>query len=82
MREFHLLSYTTYKLVVAYAFTMAGRRYTNLPFYGSTNPEEFLDWQEKMKIELEVQGFPESKKITRAILEFEDYALDWWKQYP
>ena len=74
--------YSTYKLVVAYALTMADRRYTNLPFYGSTDPEEFLDWQEKMKIELEVQGFPESKKITRAILEFEDYALDWWKQYP
>jgi len=43
---------------------MAARRYTNLPFYGSTDPEEFLDWQEKMEIELEVQGFPESKKIT------------------
>ena len=61
---------------------MADRRYTNLPFYGSTDPKEFLDWQEKKKIELEVQGFSESKKITRAILEFEDYALDWWKQYP
>ena len=74
--------HSTYKLVVAYVLTMADRRYTNLPFYGSTDPEEFLDWQEKMKIKLEVQGFPESKKITRAILEFEDYALDWWKQYP
>ena len=61
---------------------MAARRYTNLPFYRSTDPEEFLEWQEQMEIELEVQGFPESKKITRAILEFEDYALDWWKQYP
>ena len=61
---------------------MAGRRYTNLPFYGSTDPEEFLELQEKMEIELEVEGFSESKKITRAILEFEDYALDWWKQYP
>ena len=35
-----------------------------------------------MEIELEVQGFLESKKIQRAVLEFEDYALDWWKQYP
>jgi len=61
---------------------MAGRRYTNLPFYGSTDPEEFLELQEKMEIELEGQGFSESKKITRAILEFEDYVLDWWKQYP
>ena len=35
-----------------------------------------------MEIELEVQDFPEAKKISRAVLEFEDYALDWWKQYP
>ena len=61
---------------------MAGRRYTNLPFYGITDPEEFLEWQEQMEIELEVQGFSESKKITRAVLEFDDYGLDWWKQYP
>ena len=74
--------HSTYKLVVAYVLIMADRRYTNLPFYGSTDPEEFLEWQEKMEIELEVQGFSESKKITRAVLEFEDYVLDWWKQYP
>jgi len=61
---------------------MTGRRYTKLPFYGSTDPEEFLDWQEQMEIELEVQEFSETKKISRAILEFEDYALDGWKQYP
>ena len=61
---------------------MTGQRYTKLPFYGSTDPEEFLDWQEQMEIELEVQEFSETKKISRAILEFEDYALDWWKQYP
>ena len=55
--EFHILSYTTYKLVVAYALTMAGRRYTNLPFYRSTDPEEFLEWQEQMEIELEFGVF-------------------------
>jgi len=55
---------------------MTGRRYTKLPFYGSTDLEEFLDWQEQMEIELEVQEFSETKKISRAILEFEDYALD------
>jgi hypothetical protein len=60
---------------------MTGRRYTDLPFYGSTDPEEFLDWQEKMEIECEVLDFSEAKKISRAVLAFEDYALDWWKQY-
>ena len=35
-----------------------------------------------MEIEFEVQEFSGTKKISRAILEFEDYALDWWKQYP
>jgi hypothetical protein len=43
---------------------MTSRRYTDLPFYGSTDPEEFLDWQEHMEIELEVQEFSESKKIS------------------
>jgi hypothetical protein len=35
-----------------------------------------------MEYEIELQNFPEAKKISRAILEFEDYACDWWKQYP
>ena len=35
-----------------------------------------------MEIKLEVQGFLETKKISRVVLELEDYALDWWKQYP
>jgi hypothetical protein len=61
---------------------MAGRVYTRLPFYGSVDLEEFLDWHEQMEYELELQNFPEAKKISRAILEFEDYACDWWKQYP
>jgi len=43
---------------------MTSQRYTKLPFYGSTNPEEFLDWQEQMEIELEVQEFSETKKIS------------------
>jgi hypothetical protein len=47
---------------------MTGRRYTNLLFYGSTDPEEFQD-------------FSKTKKTSRVVLEFEDYALDWWKQY-
>jgi hypothetical protein len=61
---------------------MTGRRYTNLPFYGSNDPEEFLVWAEEMEIELEVQDFSEAKEISRVVLEFEDYAHDWWKQYP
>jgi hypothetical protein len=56
--------------------------YTRLPFYGSTNPEEFLDWKEQMEYELELQDFPEAKKVSRAALEFEDYAHEWWKKYP
>ena len=48
---------------------MTVQRYTNLQFYGSTDPEEF-------------QEFSKTKKISRVVLEFEDYALDWWKQYP
>jgi hypothetical protein len=61
---------------------MTGQRYTNLPFYGSTDPEEFLDWQEQMEIELEVQDFSEAKKISRDVLESEYYVIDRWKHYP
>jgi hypothetical protein len=55
--------------------------YTRLPFYGSTNPEEFLDWKEQMVYELELQDFPKVKKVSQVVLEFEDYAHEWWKKY-
>jgi hypothetical protein len=56
--------------------------YTRLPFYGSTNLEEFLDWKEQMEYELELQDFSEANKVSRAALEFEDYAHEWCKKYP
>jgi hypothetical protein len=61
---------------------MVGRLYTRLPFYESVDLEEFLDWQKQMEYELELQDFPEAKKVSRAALEFEDYAHEWWKKYP
>jgi hypothetical protein len=42
---------------------MAGRVYTRLPFYGSVDPNEFLDWKEQMEYELELQDFLEAKKV-------------------
>jgi hypothetical protein len=35
-----------------------------------------------MEIEVGVQDFSEAKKISQVVFEFEDYAHDWWKQYP
>jgi hypothetical protein len=61
---------------------MTGRKHTRLPFYGSTNPEEFLDWMEQIEYELELQDFLEANKVSRAALEFEDYAHEWWKKHP
>jgi hypothetical protein len=61
---------------------MKGQMYTRLPFYRSTNLKEFLDWKEQMEYELELQDFPEAKKVSQAALEFEDYAHEWWKKYP
>uniref|UniRef100_K3ZMU2 Retrotransposon gag domain-containing protein n=1 Tax=Setaria italica TaxID=4555 RepID=K3ZMU2_SETIT len=43
-----------------------GRMYTKLPFYGSIDSEEFLDWEEQMEHELELQDFPKAKKVSRA----------------
>ena len=31
--------------------------YTKIPFYGSTDSEEFLDWEEQIEYELELQDF-------------------------
>ena len=62
--------------VFAQKLTMAGWKYIKLPFYGSTNPEEFLDWKDQMEYELEMQDFLKAKKVSRAVLEFEDYAWD------
>ena len=42
---------------------MAGREYVELPFYGSADPEEFLEWVQFM--DLELRKFPESKRMLR-----------------
>uniref|UniRef100_A0A0A8YX78 Uncharacterized protein n=1 Tax=Arundo donax TaxID=35708 RepID=A0A0A8YX78_ARUDO len=62
---------------------MEGPRYTKLLFYGSTDLEEYLEWEEQMEYAFELQEFSEAKKVLCAALElFEDYASNWWKQYP
>jgi hypothetical protein len=35
-----------------------------------------------MEYELELQDFPKANKVSRVVLEFEDYAHEWWKKYP
>lgn len=55
---------------------MTGQRYIQLPFYGSIDPEEFLNVQEQMKTKFKLQDFPEDKKISRDVLEFKDYACE------
>ena len=56
---------------------MAGHEYVELPFYGSDDPEEYLEWVQNM--ELELKKFSETKQVLRATLEFDEYASKWWK---
>ena len=63
--------------IVAQTLTMTGQRYIQLPFYGSIDPEEFLNGQEQMKTKFKLQDFSEDKKISRDVLEFKDYACEY-----
>ena len=60
---------------------MADREYTYLPFYGSNDPEEYLEWVQDMEFELASQKFEsEAKEVRVATFFFEDYASSWWRQ--
>ena len=58
---------------------MPGHEYVELPFYGSDDPEEYLEWVKYM--ELELKKFPKTKQVLRATMEFEEYASKWSKRH-
>lgn len=61
---------------------MTGHEYVELPFYGSANPEEYLQWVQHMELELQSKKLTKAKEVARATMEFEEYAYDWWKHHP
>lgn len=77
LRDTHIPTYIFFALLL----TMADREYTYLPFYGSNDPEEYLEWVQDMELELEPQKFEsEAKEVRVATMFFKDYASSWWQQ--
>ena len=49
------------------------------PFRGTSSPEEYLEWVQKVERVFDWHEYPEAKKCKVAALEFTDYALLWWE---
>jgi hypothetical protein len=57
----------------------SGLKLKILPFTGSSLPEEFLEWIQKVEKVFEWYEYSEEKKCKVVALEFTDYALLWWE---
>jgi hypothetical protein len=53
-------------------------KFTMPKFVGSTNVEEYLNWELKVGKLWRMHEYTEDKKIKLASSEFDDYALIWW----
>ena len=50
------------------------------PFQGKSDPETYLEWEKKMELIFECHNYSEYKKVKLAVVEFTDYAINWWDQ--
>ena len=48
------------------------------PFMGKSDPEAYLEWEEKMEMIFDYHNYSEGKKVKLAAMEFGHYALQWW----
>ncbi|XP_052172190.1 uncharacterized protein LOC127788118 [Diospyros lotus] len=49
------------------------------PFKGTSSPEEYLEWVQRVEKVFEYQEYSEVRKCQLAALEFTDYANLWWE---
>ena len=54
-------------------------KFTIPTFTGSTDVEEYLNWELKMDKLFRMHEYTEDRKIKLAASEFDDYALPWWE---
>ncbi|KAL1189318.1 hypothetical protein V5N11_014321 [Cardamine amara subsp. amara] len=59
---------------------LAGVKVCITPFQGTSDPEEYLEWEKKMEIAFNCHDYTEESKVKVAPTEFTDYALSWWDQ--
>jgi len=53
-----------------------------LPFYGTQDPEEYLEWERKMDDYLKLHQVPSEDQVKCATSIFHDYASTWWLHTP
>ena len=49
-------------------------------FQGKNDPELYLEWEKKVEHIFECHNYCTEKKVKLAVIEFSDYALNWWDQ--
>nr|XP_027098825.1 uncharacterized protein LOC113718104 [Coffea arabica] len=49
-------------------------------FQGKSNPEAYLEWEQRIEMVFECQDYTDEQKVKLATLEFTDYAIVWWEQ--
>ncbi|KAE8766799.1 Tyrosyl-tRNA synthetase [Hordeum vulgare] len=52
------------------------------PFYGTHDPEEYLEWERKMDTYLKLLQVPSEGQVKCATRNFHDYASTWWLHTP
>ncbi|KAG7536993.1 Zinc knuckle CX2CX4HX4C [Arabidopsis suecica] len=59
---------------------LAGLKIRIPSFQGTSDPEEYLEWEKKIEIVFGCQGYTEERKVKLAPTGFQNYALSWWDQ--
>ncbi|KAL1203463.1 putative mitochondrial protein [Cardamine amara subsp. amara] len=59
---------------------LAGVKIRIPSFQGTSDPEEYLEWEKKMEIAFNCHDYTEESKVKVAPTEFTGYALSWWDQ--
>lgn len=54
----------------------------DIPFYGTHDPEEYLEWERKMDTYLKLLEVPSVDQVKCATRNFHDYASTWWLHIP
>ena len=53
-----------------------------IPFYGTQEPDEYLEWEHLMDDYLKLHQVPPEDQVKCAIRNFHDYASTWWLHTP
>ena len=49
-------------------------------FRGESNPDLYLEWEDKVEKIFDIHDYGEQKKVKLAVVEFASYASTWWRK--